>query len=133
MNLALKYTLFAALSTVANIGAQYFCLYLYRRKFSLYIAMFAGTAIGLVLKYLLDKKYIFYYEVVNKREDLGKFVLYSMMGVLTTFIFWCFEITFHALFNFPSAKFIGAVVGLSIGYISKYNLDKRFVFVKTRQ
>ena len=32
-------------------------------------------------------------------------------------------------FNNDNAKYLGAVIGLSIGYIVKYFLDKKFVFI----
>ena len=50
------------------------------------------------------------------------------MGVATTLIFWGSEIIFNLLFKADIVKYIGAAVGLTIGYIIKYQLDKRFVF-----
>jgi putative flippase GtrA len=50
------------------------------------------------------------------------------MGVCTTLIFWMFEISFEYMFEFSSAKYYGATIGLSIGYTMKYFLDKKFVF-----
>jgi putative flippase GtrA len=90
--------------------------------------MFAGTAAGLISKYILDKKYIFFHIPKNKKDDGKKFFLYSLMGVFTTFIFWGFEIGFDTIFENENAKYLGAIIGLSIGYIVKYHLDKRFVF-----
>ena len=90
--------------------------------------MFFGTLTGLIAKYILDKKYIFYYVVKDKKEDSQKFILYSIMGVFTTLIFWGFEIGFDYIFDSEIAKYIGAIIGLSIGYITKYFLDKKFVF-----
>jgi hypothetical protein len=43
-------------------------------------------------------------------------------------VFWITEITFDAAWESDLAKYVGAVVGLSIGYVLKYYLDKRFVF-----
>lgn len=128
--LAVKYAFFAALATLGNIGTQHLCLKIYGEKYALYVAMFAGTFIGLVIKYILDKKYIFNYQVESKKEDLFKFILYSLMGVVTTAVFWGTEIAFDALFPFEWAKYIGAVLGLFIGYTSKYFLDKKYVFKK---
>jgi putative flippase GtrA len=91
--------------------------------------MFFGTLAGLIVKYILDKKFIFYHVVENKKEDAKKFALYSLMGVFTTLIFWGTEITFDTLLQDPNAKYLGAVIGLSIGYIIKYFLDKKFVFI----
>jgi len=126
--IALRYILFAVLSTALNILFQYFSFMLYGGFLSLYIAMFMGTVAGLVLKYILDKKYIFFHTPKSRRDDGKKFFLYSLMGVFTTFIFWGFEIGFDALFVNENAKYVGAVIGLSIGYIVKYFLDKKFVF-----
>lgn len=126
--LAAKYALFAAIATASNIGTQHLCLTLYNGPFGLYAAMAAGTLVGLVIKYVLDKKYIFYHETAGARDDLLKFVIYTCMGILTTLIFWGTELLFNHLFDFPGAKYIGGVIGLAIGYVTKYNLDKRFVF-----
>ncbi len=132
ISLALKYALFAGAATLANVLTQYASLLLYDRTFGLYVAMAAGTLIGLVVKYILDKKYIFNYVVVNRQEDLRTFILYSAMGVLTTLVFWGTEIAFDALFASAAAKYWGAVVGLAVGYTTKYHLDKRYVFITSR-
>lgn len=132
ISLALKYALFAGAATLANVFTQYASLLLYDRTFGLYVAMAAGTLTGLVVKYILDKKYIFNYVVVNRREDLRTFILYSTMGVLTTLVFWGTEIAFDALFVSAAAKYWGAVVGLVVGYTTKYHLDKKYVFVTSR-
>lgn len=128
MNIALRYIYFAIASTFVNLLFQYISFYFYTGFLNLYVAMFFGTLAGLILKYILDKKYIFYHKPKNKKDDGKKFLLYSLMGVFTTFIFWGFEIGFDYIFENANAKYIGAVVGLSIGYIVKYFLDKKFVF-----
>ena len=128
MFLVLKYSLFALIATIINLFTQFISLAIYSQDFSLYIAMFFGTITGLIAKYILDKKYIFYYVVKDKKEDSQKFILYSIMGVFTTLIFWGFEIGFDYIFDSEIAKYIGAIIGLSIGYITKYFLDKKFVF-----
>jgi len=126
--IAFRYVVFAIISTVVNLAFQYLSFLLYDGVLSLYIAMFIGTLAGLILKYVLDKKYIFFHTPKSKKDDGKKFVLYSLMGVFTTFIFWGFEIAFDTLLAFENAKYLGAVIGLSIGYIVKYQLDKKFVF-----
>lgn len=128
MFLVLKYSFFALIATIINLFTQFISLAIYSQDFSLYIAMFFGTLTGLIAKYILDKKYIFYYVVKDKKEDSQKFILYSIMGVFTTLIFWGFEIGFDYIFDSEIAKYIGAIIGLSIGYITKYFLDKKFVF-----
>jgi putative flippase GtrA len=130
MTFPFKYILFAVISTLVNLTAQYLAFVVYNGFLSLYAAMFFGTLAGLVVKYILDKKYIFYYEPTNKKDDGKKFVAYSLMGVFTTMIFWAFEIGFNSLFANETAKYIGALIGLGIGYMVKYSLDKRFVFAR---
>jgi len=126
---AVKYIIFAVISTLFNLLFQYFSFGLYEGFASLYVAMFIGTLAGLIVKYVLDKKFIFYHEVKNKKDDAKKFALYSLMGVFTTIIFWGTEIAFDHLSQDPNAKYLGAVIGLSIGYVIKYILDKKFVFI----
>ena len=127
--LAIKYTIFAVISTLFNLLFQYLSFLGYSGFGSLYVAMFFGTLAGLVAKYILDKKFIFYHTPTDKKDDAKKFVLYSLMGVFTTIIFWGTEITFDTLSQDPNAKYLGAVIGLSIGYVIKYFLDKKYVFI----
>ena len=131
--LVAKYSLFAAISTLVNLLFQYLSLQVYSSVGSLYLAMFFGTLAGLVTKYILDKKYIFYHTPKDKTDDAMKFSLYSFMGIFTTAIFWGTEITFNAIFESPYAKYTGAVIGLMVGYIIKYFLDKKYVFIHKQE
>lgn len=128
VSLVANYTFFALIATAANILTQYVSLSFYSTGYGLYAAMAIGTLAGLIVKYILDRNFIFYYRVKNRNDDMTTFVLYSIMGMFTTVIFWAFEIGFDAFFKGSSAKYIGAVLGLTIGYATKYYLDKRFVF-----
>jgi putative flippase GtrA len=120
-----RYIIFALLATLLNLAMQWVSFALYSGEFSIYIAMIFGTLSGLVLKYVLDKKFIFYHKPRSKKDDGIKFMLYSAMGLFTTLIFWIFELAFDAMLD---AKYLGATVGLSVGYIVKYYLDKIYVF-----
>lgn len=126
--IAMKYGLFASIAMLLNLGAQYLCLTIYEGFGALYIAIFIGTAVGLITKYVLDKKFIFYVTPENVSKDASLFLLYTVTGVATTAIFWGTEILFDYYFKVEIAKYIGAVLGLSIGYVCKYFLDKKFVF-----
>ena len=75
-------------------------------------------------------KNIFFFKSENMLEDGHKFVLYSMMGVVTTFIFRGVEMAFDYAFRTIPMRYTGAVIWLNIGYWMKYQLDKRFVFRK---
>ena len=120
--------LFAAAATSVNILLQRITLSVVHVRFALPFAMMVGTAAGLLLKYILDKRYIFIYKPVRKSDDLLTFTLYSLMGVVTTGVFWITELFFNYVFHFEEAKYLGALVGLIVGYSFKYYLDKRFVF-----
>ena len=128
VNLVILYTLFATLSTVANIGAQDMAGRVYAGPFALTASMVVGTGVGLVVKYVLDKRWIFRFKASNARHDASTFVLYTAMGLVTTAIFWAFEFGFEHAFETKEARYMGAVLGLAIGYLAKYRLDKRFVF-----
>ena len=128
MNIAARYVSFSIFATVVNISSQYGSFYIYNGFLNLYLAMFVGTLSGLILKYILDKKYIFYYNSKSSQYDGITFSLYSLTGIITTFIFWGFEIRFDYIFEDKNAKYLGAVIGLSIGYTAKYFLDKELVF-----
>ena len=127
--IAIKYIIFAVIATLLNLLFQYLSFKVYDGFGSLYVAMFLGTLAGLIAKYILDKRWIFYHISKNKKDDAKKFILYSIMGIFTTIIFWGTEIAFDMLLQNSNAKYIGAVIGLGIGYITKYYLDKRFVFI----
>jgi putative flippase GtrA len=95
--------------------------------------MGAGTLVGLVVKYLLDKRWIFFDETRGARAQGRQFALYSLMGVATTAIFWVTETTFWFIWGTDLARETGAVIGLTIGYVTKYALDRRFVFHDARR
>ncbi|MBL4773746.1 MAG: GtrA family protein [Alcanivoracaceae bacterium] len=124
-----KYIIFAGISTVINLLFQYLSFMFYSGDAHLYIAIFMGTLAGLVVKYILDKNFIFYHVPKDRSDDAQKFMMYTFMGFFTTIIFWATEILFDYYFKHSISKYIGAVVGLSIGYVIKYFLDKKFVFI----
>ncbi|MDP6535851.1 MAG: GtrA family protein [Gammaproteobacteria bacterium] len=128
LHLALKYTGFAVLATVANLLAQETSIRLYADGYAIMVAMLAGTLAGWVSKYLLDKHYIFEFETSSPQQDFKKFLSYGLTGLLTTAVFWSFELSFELIFGTKSARYLGAVIGLSIGYGVKYHFDKHFVF-----
>ncbi|MCO4781890.1 MAG: GtrA family protein [Candidatus Cloacimonetes bacterium] len=126
----LNYIIFAVFATILNLSSQF--IYVEFTPFLIFkkeIAILFGTAIGLVVKYILDKLFIFKFQASNKAAEAKAFTLYSIMGVFTTIIFWGFEYTFIIFFpQSERAMYVGAIIGLSIGYIVKYSLDKKYVF-----
>jgi putative flippase GtrA len=127
--IAVLYSLFAGLSTVVNIGSQMLSMLIYSGVYAVEISILMGTLAGLPLRFFLEKRYIFSFESKNIKHDEQLFILYSFMSVFTTAIFWGTEYAFHLIFTTDVMRYIGGVVGLTIGYYIKYQLDKRFVFV----
>ena len=128
MNLTFLYSAFALVSIIINLAAQDISLHLYSGTYAIAFSIFCGTGAGLVTKYILDKKFIFRYRPVVLKNDLYTFIKYTGTGVITTFIFWGFEFGFELLFANKLARYTGAVIGLTIGYVIKYQLDKHLVF-----
>jgi putative flippase GtrA len=142
------YALFAAASIAANLGAQtiayrvnlaaagwladadLFCTATMSpcAAWAIPFSVCAGTGMGLVVKYLLDKTWIFRYEHRNAAHVARTFALYVAMGIGTTLVFWLFEFGAQALFHTEPARLAGGALGLVVGYVTKYRLDKRFVF-----
>ncbi len=129
MKIATKYAIFAVFATVANIASQDLSLNLYDERYSVIASVMVGTAVGLIVKYILDKKYIFQFRVKDTAHDARVFTLYAAVGIITTAVFWGFEFGFDYLFQSKTMRYTGGVIGLAIGYYMKYQLDKRFVFV----
>ncbi len=130
MKLALNYTIFAIIATIANIGSQDLFLRFYGAAFDIVLSVLVGTAVGLLVKYWLDKRYIFRYRTSDIAEDSRLFTLYTIMGIVTPAVFWGFEFAFHFIFGTDFMRYLGGALGLAIGYLMKYQLDKRFVFVE---
>ena len=127
--LVVLYTVFAVLATVVNLAVQRVVLALLGDGAGGFaMAVLCGTGAGLVLKYLLDKRWIF----DDRRAGLAMhgrtFGLYTLMGVATTAIFWGTETLFWLAWGTDAMREAGAILGLAVGYVVKYRLDRRYVF-----
>ena len=126
--LVLRYTLFAVIATLANLAAQRLVLVAGDGAGAFIAAVGVGTLVGLLIKYLLDKRWIFYDMSKGAAAHGKQFTLYTVMGLATTAIFWGTETGFWLIWKTDLMRELGAVIGLGIGYVVKYNLDRRFVF-----
>ena len=129
--IAVLYSLFAVLSTAINIGSQMLSIWIYKGPLAVEISILVGTAMGLPLRYFLEKRYIFNFTSKNLVHDGKLFVFYSAMGVITTLIFWGTEYAFHFIYDTDFMRYLGGIIGLSIGFYVKYQLDKKYVFVNS--
>ncbi|MCW8905834.1 MAG: GtrA family protein [Sedimenticola sp.] len=127
--IAILYALFAAVATAANLGAQAMVIWLYSGIHAIELSILVGTLTGLPIKYVLEKRHIFEFRSDGLAHDGRLFFLYSFMGIFTTLLFWLIEYMFHWMFGTDAMRYLGGAIGLTIGYVIKYRLDKRFVFV----
>ena len=131
--LTLLYGSFAVISTIANLGAQWVVHQILPPDagspgLAYWGALAFGTGVGLVVKYVLDKRWIFFDRSSGVAAHSKRFSLYTLMGVFTTVIFWGTQTAFFMIWESETMLYIGGALGLAIGYVVKYNLDRRYVF-----
>ena len=131
--LVLRYAGFAVLAGLANLATQRLVLATGGTGLHFAAALAAGALAGLVVKYLLDKTWIFADTATGLRAHGRRFTLYTAMGLVTTAIFWGTETAFWLVWGTDLMRELGAVIGLGIGYAVKYNLDRRYVFTGARR
>ena len=129
VHLPFLYSLFAGIAMAANLLSQAGMMYFFVHSYAMLLSMLAGTGVGLIVKYILDKHYIFTFKAKNLAHDSKLFFLYCVMGILTTSLFWIIEYGFEWIFANQMMRYIGGAIGLILGYLIKYRLDKQFVFV----
>lgn len=122
------YILFAVIATLLNLGAQRVILAIGDAPPFFVLAVLTGTGLGLVVKYVLDKRWIFADPATGISAHGQRFGLYAATGIITTAIFWGMETGFWLIWGTGTMRELGAIIGLSIGYVVKYFLDRRFVF-----
>ena len=129
IRIAVLYTLFAILSTVINIASQILSNWAHKGPYSVEASTSVGTVVGLPLRYLLEKCYIFNFTSQNLVHDGKLFLFYSAMGVITTLIFWETEYAFYLIYDANFMRYVGGVIGLAVVFYIKYQLDKKYVFL----
>lgn len=126
--IATLYSAIALLATAVNIGCQALVVALYQGAGHIQLSVLAGTAAGLPIKYVLEKKFIFLFTANGLGHDTRLFAIYSFLGVFTTTLFWGIEYLFHLWFGTDTMRYAGAALGLALGYTLKYHMDKHWVF-----
>jgi putative flippase GtrA len=127
VTILVRYVLFAVAATLVNLAAQELVVRIAPIA-PLTASILAGTAAGFAVKYILDKRWIFYDAYTTHRDEARKVTLYALFSVVTTLVFWGFEVSFWTIWRTDIAKYTGAVLGLAIGYAAKFALDQSFVF-----
>ncbi|MBN2440359.1 MAG: GtrA family protein [Spirochaetales bacterium] len=135
------YMIFAAICMGVNLGSQFILSLflprisvlqatLFHQELSFLLQLITGTILGFIAKFILDKFIVFKEVQTNLSHTLKQMIIYGVLAVLTTIIFWTFEFSFKLAFTFKNSELIGGFIGLAIGYTIKFFLDKKFVFVK---
>ena len=130
--LALRYAAFAAVAVLANLAAQRAVLAFGEGAGHFIAAVGLGTAVGLVVKYLLDRRWIFADRTAGLAATGWQFGRYTATGLATTAIFWATESAFWLIWQTHAMREAGAVLGLAVGYVLKYRLDRAYVFNRAR-
>ena len=65
---AILYVSFAVIATIINLLTQVITASLFHDPYEILVSMFICTLAGLVVKYLLDKKYIFKFKAENQKK-----------------------------------------------------------------
>lgn len=130
LELSLRYAAFAVVAVIANLAAQRLVLAFGEGAGHFVLAVGLGTAVGLVVKYLLDRRWIFGDRTAGLVATGRQFGRYTATGVVTTAIFWVTETAFWVIWQTHAMREAGAVIGLTIGYVLKYRLDRAFVFTR---
>lgn len=126
--LALRYALFAAIATVTNLMLQRLVLAMSPTATGYVLGLIIGTVAGLGVKFVLDKYFIFNDRTSGLVSNGRSFLKYAAMGIVTTLIFFTIETVFWLHWGTQTMREAGALLGLAIGYVAKYRLDRQFVF-----
>jgi putative flippase GtrA len=124
----IRFVTFAILAGVSNLATQEAIIRLMPPWIPIIISVLAGTAIGFVVKYVLDKYYVFLDGYDGHTAELRKVAMYGLFSIGTTLLFWAIELGFWYAWSTAEAKYIGAIIGLILGNWLKYLLDRRWVF-----
>jgi putative flippase GtrA len=123
----IRYVTFAIVAGLTNIGAQE----IFVRALPLapiMASIFSGTVLGFFVKYLLEKRWVFLDEFGDHIAETRKIILYGVLGVGTTALFWVIELGFWYSLQTIEAKYVGAAIGLALANWIKFHLSKRYVF-----
>ena len=125
---AIRYAAFALVAAAANLLTQEATMRSYHGPWPRGAALASGTAVGLLLKYLLDSRFIFHARVAGAIKGVARFFRYVLTSIVSTGLFWAIELAFARFLDSPA---VGGAIGLAAGYALKYLLDSRLVFLHT--
>ena len=107
------YFLFALLASIVNVIGQHIFL---NYNENLFFAVIAGSAAGLVFKYILDSSIVF---EGKKSINIRTFVIYASFGACITPVIWIVEVMFLNIFVTDFMRDVGALLGSINSQISR--------------
>lgn len=126
--LVLRYASFAGVPKIANIANRHVVLRFGETGGRFAAALGGPGIVDLAIIYLLDRRRIFYGVETDVKHYSREFSLYLVLALITTAIFWRTETAFWLIWQTNFTAKLGAVLGLLVGCVVKYDLDRRFVF-----
>ena len=116
----------------SNLGGIEFFHILYCSTTPINMPEFIGSivAVGItyIIKFFLDKYIVFKKSSSKLKETSQEFLKYFGFAILTTIENIGIQFILTNFFNTPLE--ISFIVALSLGYITKFFLDKKYVFTK---
>jgi len=133
------YMFFAFCSIFINLGTQFIArisisntqlnaIRFYDLELGFILQLILGTVSGFIFKFIVDKFVIFKSNYKGMTHTTKQLFVYTLFALITTAIFWGTEILFKIIFEFQNNELLGGLIGLSIGYTTKFFLDKKWVF-----
>ncbi|GAG57700.1 unnamed protein product [marine sediment metagenome] len=92
------------------------------------IGSIVAVGITYIIKFFLDKYLVFKKTSLNVKETSQEFFKYFGFAILTTIENIGIQFVFTNLFNAPLE--VSIIIALSIGYTTKFFLDRKYVFSK---
>lgn len=92
------------------------------------IGSIVATGITYIIKFFLDKYLVFKKTSLKIKETSEEFSKYFGFAILTTIENIGIQFILTNLFNAPLE--VSVIIALSIGYVSKFFLDRKYVFTK---
>lgn len=127
MKIVAKYSFISFISILFNVIAQFIFTKLFYYNYNFLIEMFLGSISGVTVKIILDRTYIFYYMNEKSIGNILRFVVYSFFEIISILLFIILEVIFNFFIPIPFSRYLGVIIGLSIGYSIKYHFDKRYI------
>jgi putative flippase GtrA len=125
-----RYVVFAVISGLSNLASQEIIIRALPAA-PIMPSVLAGTGVGFIVKYLLDKRWVFLDSYDGHAAEFRKVFAYGVFGIATTMVFWGVELSFWRIWQTVEAKYLGAVLGLALGNWIKYLLDRHYVFPRS--